>query len=54
MGANAKLDFSEDMHEGSKAWKHVWSAGQGVGRISERESVADVVATLHKSYNGSV
>ena len=30
MKAVAKIDFSQDMHAGTKAWKHVWSAGQGV------------------------
>ncbi len=50
MAASAKIDFSQDMHSGSKAWKHVWSAGQGVGGISGRETVADVVAALRTSY----
>ncbi len=50
MSETAKIDFSQDMHSGSKAWKHVWSAGQGVGSVSKRETVADVVANLHKSY----
>ena len=50
MSATTKIDFSQDMHEGSKAWKHVWSAGQGVGRITGRESVADVVALLRQGY----
>ncbi len=50
MGRAAKLDFSSDMHDGAKAWKHVWSAGQGVGAVSKPETVADVVAALQADY----
>jgi nitronate monooxygenase len=54
MQGAAKLDFSGDMHEGSKAWKHVWSAGQGVGGITKPESIADVVAMLTAQYEQAV
>lgn len=47
----AKIDFSHDMHSGTKAWKHVWSAGQGVGLVNTPESVADVVETLVRQYS---
>lgn len=50
----AKLDFSGDMHEGSKAWKHVWSAGQGVGAITQPETISDVVAKLLAEYTQAV
>ena len=43
MAATGKLDFSGDMHSGSKAWKHVWSAGMGVGQVTGPETVADIV-----------
>ena len=51
MATAAKIDFSQDMHAGTKAWKTVWSAGQGVGQITGRETVADVVATLSRDYD---
>ena len=51
MKAVAKIDFSQDMHAGTKAWKHVWSAGQGVGLVKTPESVADVVETLIRQYS---
>ena len=51
MKAVAKIDFSQDMHAGTKAWKHVWSAGQGVGLVNTHESVADVVETLVRQYS---
>lgn len=50
----ATLDFSGDMHAGSKAWKHVWSAGQGVGGITAPESIADVAALLLEEYKQAV
>jgi nitronate monooxygenase len=51
MKAVAKIDFSQDMHAGTKAWKQVWSAGQGVGLVNTPESVADVVETLVRQYS---
>jgi len=33
-----------------KAWKDVWSAGQGVGSVDAIESVADIVARLSREY----
>jgi len=53
MKAQAKIDFSQDMHAGSKAWKTVWSAGQGVGSIACRETVAEVVDALVEDYHAS-
>lgn len=54
MQGAAKLDFSGDMHAGSKAWKHVWSAGQGVGGVTRPETIADVVAALSAEYKQAV
>ncbi len=54
MAKAVKFDFSGDMHAGSKAWKHVWSAGQGVGGITKSESIAEVVATLRQEYRQAV
>jgi len=54
MQTNAKLDFSDDLHADSKAWKHVWSAGQGVGSIETHHTVAEVTAALAKDYAAAV
>lgn len=54
MQADAKIDFSGDMHAGTKAWKHVWSAGQGVGAITQPESVAEIVDALATDYAATV
>ena len=42
----AKIDFSGDMHSNSKAWKTVWSAGQGVGAITKKEGVSEVIKNI--------
>ena len=54
MTSSAKLDFSGDMHAGSKAWKHVWSAGQGVGGVTKPETIAEIVASLIEQYEHAV
>ena len=50
----AKIDFSGDMHAGSKAWKTVWSAGQGVGNIKNPETIKEIIDILIKEYETAV
>jgi len=50
----AKIDFSGDMHAGSKAWKTVWSAGQGVGNVKKPETIKEIIDILKKEYETSV
>ena len=50
----AKIDFSGDMHAGSKAWKTVWSAGQGVGSVQDPETVKDIIDILKREYRSAV
>lgn len=54
MGATAKIDFSGDMHIAPKGWKHVWSAGQGVGSITKPETIGSAVETLLAQYKLAV
>lgn len=51
---NASVDFSGDIASANKAWKHVWSAGQGVGQITRTSSVAEVVSELQHSYRAGL
>ena len=37
----------------AKAWKTVWSAGQGVGAIDDLPSVAELVARLDGEYRAA-
>ena len=50
----AKIDFSGDMHAGSKAWKTVWSAGQGVGNVKKPETIKEIIDILKKEYQVAV
>ena len=50
----AKIDFSGDMHAGSKAWKTVWSAGQGVGNVRKPETIKEIIDILKKEYEIAV
>ena len=50
----AKIDFSGDMHAASKAWKTVWSAGQGVGNVKKPETIKEIIDILKKEYETAV
>jgi nitronate monooxygenase len=34
----------------SKAWKDIWGCGQGIGAVTERQSVAEFVAKLKREF----
>ncbi|ACO80343.1 2-nitropropane dioxygenase-like dioxygenase [Azotobacter vinelandii CA] len=51
--SRAAIDFSGDIASANKAWKHVWSAGQGVGQIERVYSVAELVEELEQGYRAS-
>jgi nitronate monooxygenase len=42
-----------NLPEGLKAWKDVWSAGQGVGLVDAIEPVADIVRRLEREYRSA-
>jgi nitronate monooxygenase len=42
------------INDEAKAWKTVWSAGQGVGDIGDVPSVADLVARLDSEYRAAL
>lgn len=43
----------ENAQDDAKAWKNVWSAGQGVGAIRGREPLARIVARLKLEYDAA-
>ena len=47
-GASLAIDGKDD--KGPKAWRDIWSAGQGVGMIDDAPPVADVVTRLKHEY----
>jgi nitronate monooxygenase len=45
-----KVDFGEELNTEAKAWKTIWSAGQGVANIKDVLKVEDLVIRLKKEY----
>lgn len=43
-----------DQRDDSKAWRDIWSAGQGVGTVTCVEPVADLINRLRGEYAGAV
>jgi nitronate monooxygenase len=43
----SKMNFGGDK---SKAWKDIWGCGQGIGAVTERQSVAEFVAKLRREF----
>ncbi|WP_368974659.1 NAD(P)H-dependent flavin oxidoreductase [Caldifermentibacillus hisashii] len=48
-----KIDFSALGNPNIRAWKDVWSAGQGVGAITQVQSLAEIVAELKQQYEAA-
>lgn len=46
-----KVDLGKELDHEVKAWKSVWSAGQGVGSIDDVPSTADLVARLKREFD---
>jgi len=44
-----RINF-DDPHQGAKAWRDIWSAGQGVDAITSTQSVAEIVRDLTSEY----
>lgn len=44
-----KINF-DDPHQGAKAWRDIWSAGQGVDAIKSTQTVAEIVDNLASEY----
>lgn len=55
--ATGKMNFGENLKEGNdeaKAWKTLWSAGQGVATIDDVLPVADLVARLKSEFKDAI
>ncbi|MDC7676013.1 NAD(P)H-dependent flavin oxidoreductase [Asticcacaulis machinosus] len=48
------IDMAHELNPEAKAWKTVWSAGQGVGSIHEILPVAELVARMRGEFNAAV
>lgn len=47
--SKGKLDFS--VMTDAKAWKDIWSAGQGVGNVKHKQTMAQIAAQLQQEYD---
>ena len=52
--AGRKVNFAGDPHDEAKAWKNIWSAGQGVGATVTTQSVTQIAAELREEYAAAV
>jgi nitronate monooxygenase len=48
--ASRGVDFSGQINDEAKAWKHIWSAGQGAASVDRIAPVADIVTELEAEY----
>jgi nitronate monooxygenase len=48
-----KIDMAAELDTEAKAWKTIWSAGQGVGSIHEVLPTADLVARLKSEFHAA-
>jgi nitronate monooxygenase len=47
---DTKMDMDHEMSDEAKAWKTLWSAGQGTGNVHDTLSVKDLVVRLRQEY----
>jgi nitronate monooxygenase len=52
-GDKATMDFSKRDEKDAKAWKDIWSAGQGVGSIDETLPAGDLVMRMQQEYEAT-
>jgi len=52
IASTAKIDFS-DVHSGTKAWKNIYGAGQGVGQVDRIAPLAEVAQQLVAEYRAA-
>ena len=46
----AKVDFGKELNAEIKAWKNLWSAGQGVATIKDSLSVSELISNMQTEY----
>lgn len=51
---NVKVDFGKELDTEAKAWKTIWSAGQGSATIDNVLSVAELVAKLKSEFKTAI
>lgn len=49
-----KVDFGKELDTEAKAWKTIWSAGQGVASIHTTEPLATLITTMKKDFKNAI
>ncbi len=49
-----KIDFGKEMDTEAKAWKTIWSAGQGVSTVTETKPVHELVSQLKAEFKKAI
>jgi nitronate monooxygenase len=53
-GSKADMDFAKASKSDAKAWKDIWSAGQGVGNVDDIISAREVVLRMEREYKDTL
>ncbi|MGB5818582.1 MAG: nitronate monooxygenase [Saonia sp.] len=51
---DTKIDFGKELDTEAKAWKTIWSAGQGVTTIEDVSTVSELVDTLKSEFKSAI
>src|SRR5690606_27380179 len=51
---DVKIDFGKELNTEAKAWKTIWSAGQGAAMIDDVLSVPELVNKLKKEFKSAI
>jgi len=51
---DTKIDFGKELDTEAKAWKTIWSAGQGVATIENVISVSELVSSLKSEFKSAI
>ncbi len=52
-GDSSSMDFSKQEQNQAKAWRDIWSAGQGTGGVDEILPAAELVMRIEKEYDAA-
>jgi nitronate monooxygenase len=48
------MDFGSGGNTEARAWKDIWGSGQGIGSVTQRLTVADLITTFRTQYEAAV
>jgi nitronate monooxygenase len=48
-----EINLGAELNAEHKAWRDIWSAGQGVGSIHDNPGIADLVARMQREYDAA-